>query len=117
LNSNKNIAVKPAQVVATLLKSIRLATQQYLDKEDHKKGLRIPGGSGGKVRNCVVGLPAHFGRAQRKLLEEACRLAGWEGHVSTVTESTAATVTYGLFVLVPRGNAILVFDMAGELPM
>jgi molecular chaperone DnaK len=101
--------------------------------------LRIPAvldsGTTNAVRNCVVGVPAHYGRRQRALVVTACRAAGFGGHVSTVTESTAAAMAYGLFVSSSGGGGsgtastdapsssddqkekiaktILVFDMGG----
>ena len=111
LESQQVMYVTPLQVTASILREIRLAAQAYVDFEGSKKKLQVPGQ--GKVRNCVIGVPAHFGRSKRKLLEEACRIAGWDGHISTITESTAAAMAYGLFVSSSRKKHILVFDMGG----
>lgn len=113
LRSNQDILVTPLQVTSIILQSLRLATERYLDIEGLKKQLEVPGS--GKVRNCVIGVPAHFGQAQRKLMEQACRIAGFDGTVSTITESTAASMAYGLFSSTSRVKTILVFDMGASL--
>lgn len=116
------VRVTPQDVLAELLRSIRLGADLYLKTVGRKKGLRVPGGGGGgssvdhigDVTNCVVGVPAHFGRAQRDTVVRACRRAGFvQGHVSTVVESTAAALAYGLFVSVPTVKHVMVLDMGG----
>jgi molecular chaperone DnaK (HSP70) len=111
LHSNQDMLMTPLEVTSIILQSLRLAIERYLDIEGLKKQLDVPGS--GKVRNCVVGVPAQFGQAQRKLMEQACRLAGFDGTVSTITESTAASMAYGLFSSTSRVKTILVFDMGG----
>mmetsp|Transcript_5633 Transcript_5633/g.12259 ORF Transcript_5633/g.12259 Transcript_5633/m.12259 type:complete len:956 (+) Transcript_5633:41-2908(+) len=112
LKKESTILVRPTQIAALLFRSLRLAAQESIVK--HR--LHAPGvdpavfttGSTGRtteqqrvqaqVRNCVVGVPAHFGRIQRMAVVNACRMAGFDGHVSTITESTAAAMAYGIFV-------------------
>ena len=128
--SSTELKLRPMQVVALLLRSIRLEAQRSLQK--HK--LNAPGSEDQQtniVRNCVVGVPAHFGRVQREAVKQACRLAGFDGHVATLTESSAAAIAYGIFVAAKpvstgdrqdetdgeqtesRNKTILVFDMGG----
>ena len=128
--SSTELKLRPMQVVALLLRSIRLEAQRSLQK--HK--LNAPGSEDQQtniVRNCVVGVPAHFGRVQRGAVKQACRLAGFDGHVATLTESSAAAIAYGIFVSAKpvstgdrqdetdgeqtesRNKTILVFDMGG----
>lgn len=52
-----------------------------------------------------MGVPAHFSSTQRQLVQDACRLAGFTGHVSTLMESTAAAMAYGVSFNTPD-NAI-----------
>ena len=112
LDCSKAIQVTPQEILTTILTSIRLAADQYLAKYTRKKNLQVPGSST-FATNCVIGVPAHFGQRQRKTIEKACRLAGFTGHVSTIIESTAASMAYGLFVSVPAVKHILVLDMGG----
>jgi molecular chaperone DnaK (HSP70) len=135
LGAAQPVFVSPVQLAAVLLQSIRLAGDDYLHKNITKKSLQIPSSKESsstltECRNCVVGVPAHYGRQQRALVESACRTAGFAGHVSTVTESTAAAMAYGLFVggiadhndntdndsnneKKKTAKTILVFDMGG----
>jgi molecular chaperone DnaK (HSP70) len=121
---NASITVTPEQVVAILLQSIRRAAQDYLKDHIVKKRLSVPGNSW-HCNNCVLGVPANVGQAQRKSLLRAAHLAGFGGDassgnsdhgsndteqqqqhpqqhgvkvVSVLTESTAAAMAYGLFV-------------------
>jgi molecular chaperone DnaK (HSP70) len=115
LKDRKVMYVTPLQVTTIILREIKRAAQSYMDRDGLRKQLQVPGNHG-NVRNCVIGVPAHFGRSQRKLIEQACHDAGWDGHVSTITESTAAAMAYGLFVsssLPCKTKHILVFDMGG----
>ena len=119
LDQDETVNVVPEQVLRLLLESIRQAAEVYLMKNTRKKKLSVPGGSTPvtvgttQVCNCVVGVPAHFGTQQRALVIEACRQAGFSGHVSTLTESTAASMAYGLFVSVPTTKHVMVLDMGG----
>lgn len=141
-----NIWIDPIEIAEKLLKSIKIAAEVFLSKERKKMspvGMKSTNnGSDDKmlsfeVRNCVIGVPAHFGRNQRKSMEQAAKNAGFDGHVATITESTAAAMAYGLFVStsiganveIPgvtekndsnpkatkskRGKTVLVFDMGG----
>eukprot|EP00978_Attheya_sp_CCMP212_P017512 scaffold46682_cov37-Attheya_sp.AAC.3 len=111
------VVVEPTQVAAWLLRALRTEAQASLKRP---------------CRNCVVGVPAHFGVCGRRAVEEAARLAGFDGEVSTIMESTAAAMAYGLYVAptttsTPPTNSttttttpsssqhkiLLVFDMGG----
>ena len=113
--------VRPIHVAALLLQTIRHSSEEYLRRAIPQKKMQVPGGSHNTNRsssismnNVVVGVPAYFGQRQRKAVEEAARLAGFRGHVSTLTESTAAAMAYGLFVAPPTAKtSILVLDMGG----
>jgi molecular chaperone DnaK (HSP70) len=131
MSNKKSIIVTPEQVVAIILRSIRLAAQDYLQANVVKKKLQVPGmmirssssscmtsasssspAVAWQCTNCVLGVPAHFGQAQRQTLLRAARLAGFDDDsngikqrqqhgvkvVSVLTESTAAAMAYGLFV-------------------
>ena len=88
------LLITPVQVMAILLYAIRCQGNRYLQTFATKKHLQIPGE--GSIHNVVVGVPAHFSVLQKQLVEQACRLAGFEGHISTLLESTAAAMAYGL---------------------
>eukprot|EP00980_Cylindrotheca_fusiformis_P020920 scaffold7942_cov111-Cylindrotheca_fusiformis.AAC.5 len=107
------IKTTPLEIAAEILKAIRVATQQYVDKYQVKKNFAFAGGKG-SIRNVVVGVPAHFSKRHIALVEQACVLAGFEGHVSTCLESTAAAMAYGLTMQDTTKNAnIMVIDMGG----
>jgi len=111
--------LQPVHVAAVLLQAIREAAKVYLKRAIPKKKLSVPGydKEALEICNVVVGVPAYFGHVQRQAVEEAARLAGYGGHVSTLTESTAAAMAYGLFVAGGGGGkekkAVLVLDMGG----
>lgn len=106
------VKTTPLEIASAILRAIKDAAQQYVDKYAVKKQLSFPGE--GLIRNVVVGVPAHFSTRHTALVEEACRLAGFEGHVSTCLESTAAAMAYGLTMQDTSKNAnIMVIDMGG----
>jgi molecular chaperone DnaK (HSP70) len=92
-NNNQQMLVTPVECAAMLLQSIRLAADVYLHKFTKKKYLDIPGA--GQIQHVVVGIPAHFSKAQQQLVEQAAKMAGFVT-VSTLMESTAAAMAYGL---------------------
>jgi molecular chaperone DnaK (HSP70) len=113
------VLVTPVECAAMLLQSIRLAADAYLHKFTKKKYLDIPGV--GNVQHVVVGIPAHFSVAQQKLVEQAAKMAGF-ATVSTLMESTAAAMAYGLSFTntnsndssgKPQQQTIMVVDMGG----
>ncbi|CAB9497174.1 Heat shock 70 kDa protein (Fragment) [Seminavis robusta] len=128
-NSSTIIYLRPTHVAAMILQAIRQSAGAYLPRAIQKKNMQLPGMNNNKdnnnntdINNVVIGVPAYFGHTQRQAVEEAARLAGFTGHVSTLTESTAAAMAYGLFVGQPAQdeneneqskNAILVLDMGG----
>lgn len=106
------VKTTPVEIAASILKAIKEAAQEYVDKNKTKKHLDIPGE--GVVRNAVIGVPAHFSKRHTALVEEACRKAGLDGHVSTCLESTAAAMAYGLTMQDSSSQAnIMVIDMGG----
>ena len=111
-NSVLVVQTNPVEIVSILLKAIREAAQQYLNKYQAKKHLQVPGE--GIIRNVVVGVPAHYSKRHMSLLESACRQAGFDGHVSTCLESTAAAMAYVLSMQEKSRTAnIMVIDMGG----
>jgi molecular chaperone DnaK (HSP70) len=103
---NREVLVTPVECAALLLRSIRIAADAYLVKFAKKKYLDIPGGTTSgtttttttatpTIQHVVVGVPAHFSVAQQKLVEQAAKMAGF-ATVSTLMESTAAAMAYGL---------------------
>ncbi|KAL7531031.1 hypothetical protein ACHAXR_003814 [Thalassiosira sp. AJA248-18] len=133
--------VTPLQVTTILLQSIRVAATEYLTNNNKSK-IQAPGlEDTSNIQNCIIGVPAHYSQAQRTAIKNAAINAGFAGHVGVMTESTAASMAYGLFVSpVPKqinsinpspnlsptltgggfpadentgGKNILVFDMGG----
>jgi molecular chaperone DnaK (HSP70) len=115
LGSSETVLVTPTQVSAVLLQSLRLSAGRYLRLCAAKKQLKVPGDAREPCCHAVVGVPAQYGRAQRSLIERACRIAGFTGRVLLLTESTAAAIAYGLTVgiTIATTKTILVFDMGG----
>jgi heat shock protein 1/8 len=110
--NGQTMRATPVEILSMILKAMREASQQYLDKYARKKHLDIPGT--GQVRNAVVGVPAHFSKRHIALVEEACRLAGFDGTIHTCLESTAAAMAYGLTLQETSDEAnIMVIDMGG----
>lgn len=121
--------VSPLQVTTILLHSIRIAADEYLSKNSSK--VRAPQSLQTKdegesdhlditIQNCVIGVPAHYSHAQRSAIQRAAKTAGFGGYVGVLTESSAAAMSYGLFVSPNaaardgmEGKTILVFDMGG----
>eukprot|EP00536_Pseudo-nitzschia_multiseries_P007057 jgi/Psemu1/286860/fgenesh1_pg.158_\ len=102
-SQTETITVTPQDVLALELKAIRTACQAYMDKHRRSKNIRVPGGESidgtselPLVDNVVVGVPAHFSHRHIDLVKDACRDAGFGGHVGTCLESTAAAIAYGL---------------------
>jgi len=100
-----------------------VAANEYLVGKNRSKIL-APGMSPSEtntrplIENCVIGVPAHYSLAQRTSIQIAAKEAGFSGYVGVMTESTAAAMSYGLFVTPTtssddNGKIILVFDMGG----
>ena len=105
----KTVTTTPQQVLSIELNALRKSCQAYLDRYRVKKNLRVPGVGSGKddkvvatkaellmIDNVIVGVPAHYSQRHINLVKKACRDAGFNGHVGTCLESTAAAVAYGL---------------------
>ena len=111
---HQDIHVTPSQATCILLNAIKISSEIYLRTQGKKKNLRVPGESGVRCANAVIGVPAHYTVLQRQCVMQAARKAGFTGQVSLLTESTAACMAYGIFV--SRDNVektILVFDSGG----
>ena len=117
--TSNEIVVSPQQATSILLQSIKESVE---NTHDSKKSLNA------KINNAVIGVPAHYSKNQRSAVVKAARQAGFSGHVSTLTESTAASLSYGLFVsptvsstynndgnnnVQKEGKRILVIDIGG----
>ena len=153
LGTTHALQLSPVQLSAILLQALRQASNQYLRRYQRSKHLQIPVASNNNSNNnnsninnsnsktehaaaaldclsCVVGVPAHYGRLQREAVRVSCQFAGFTGHVSVLTESTAAAMAYGLLVdtsstststtsttpqhtKTNRQKTILVLDMGG----
>ena len=114
-NAGGFLNVDPILASALLLRNLREAAEKYLLTNnvtvpglDFQKTLENPT----KISNCVIGCPAHYSRLQRESLKKACSLAGFDGKIHIITESTAAAMAYGLNVA-GGIKLILVFDMGG----
>jgi molecular chaperone DnaK (HSP70) len=112
LGSQRSIHVTPSQATTILLQALRVDSENYLKVALRRKKLRIPGQSWA-CPNCVIGVPAHYGQAQRSLVTECARQAGFTGKVSVLAESTAAAMAYGMFVQQSVETTILVVDGGG----
>ena len=123
-STSDSFKLKWVDAVALVIHQLRIEADAYIELQASKKHLQTPGQ--GLCRNVVLGVPARYTTAQRHGMIQAAKQAGFTGHISTVTESTAAAMAYGLFVgkrVVPstisndsRENdttRILVFDMGG----
>ena len=116
--SGTTIQVTPVQVLGMLLRGMREAAETYLQRYAIKKDLDVPGAClpspSYPIRNVVMGVPAHFSKRQTRLVEEAARLGGFDGTVSTCLESTAAAMAYGLTLQeTSKDSTIMVLDMGG----
>jgi molecular chaperone DnaK (HSP70) len=124
------VELTPQDVLSIELQALRIGSQEYLNRYINKKNMKVPGDTTNdkmnnfaEIRNVVVGIPAHFSKRHIQLLEEACRKAGFDGHISTCLESTAAAMAYGLTMQDNSRNndtstpsvvpTIMVIDMGG----
>jgi molecular chaperone DnaK (HSP70) len=108
LSPQDEIIVTPLQVTTIILRAIQDAATEYLlttINNIRSKKMQPPGlllqqddSTSQPIPNCVIGVPAHYSHAQRAAIRNAARKAGFSGHVSVMTESTAAAMAYGLFV-------------------
>ena len=122
-DDNDCIDVDPVQASAIILRNIRQAAERYLTTGKIDAPGRVRNNTTSPtttlntqtIRNCVIGCPAHYSRSQREALKRACNLAGFDGKVHIIIESTAAAMAYGLNVSVASGTHknVLVFDMGG----
>ena len=85
-NSNNNKA-----------KKLAISPPCHLDFDESMKN--VP-----SVRHCVIGVPANFSRSRCDAIVQSAKSAGFDGHVSTIVESTAAAMAYGLFLSIPSSS-------------
>ena len=118
-------SITPSQISSIILHALRESAQRSLTSPSNK--LSPPGGatsSSCSIRNVVIGVPAHYTRYQRHLVELAAKKAGFDGYVGTISESTAAALAYGLLnsssaslvctdSTTRKVTRVLVFDMGG----
>ena len=113
---SKPITINAVAIVAIILRALRLASDGYLQRHMASKHLKIPGGLP-YCRNGCIGVPAAATVQYRQWITAAARRAGFAASVSTVTESTAAAMAYGLsfttHCYTQQQQTILVFDMGG----
>jgi len=120
-NQKKQILIPPLQVATQLLETIRKESELYFRRERDVYPIQSPCSDPsvalGKVRNVVIGVPAHFSRNRCQTIVDAAISAGFDGQVSTIVESTAAAMAYGINVTAVSKDCdsknILVFDMGG----
>ena len=100
--SGLNEIVTPERIATILLSAIRSSASTTLY-----------GTSDASITSCVIGVPSHFSLRSRSLLESAGLAAGFN-KVTTFAESSAAAISYGLFVRSDaKPTTALVFDMGG----
>jgi len=93
--------IDPLDIARLILSSMRNAAKEYIYKQ--RRNLHVLGTpiSDEKdlfdIQNCVLATPAHYSRIQRRFIVEAAKKAGFQ-RVETIIESTAAALSYGLFV-------------------
>mmetsp|Transcript_23883 Transcript_23883/g.34247 ORF Transcript_23883/g.34247 Transcript_23883/m.34247 type:complete len:726 (-) Transcript_23883:486-2663(-) len=124
-NNAAVFSITPSQISSIILYALRESAQRSLTSPSNK--LNPPGGatsSSCSIRNVVIGVPAHYTRYQRHLVELAAKKAGFDGYVGTISESTAAALAYGLLnsssaspvctdSTTNKVTRVLVFDMGG----
>jgi len=134
-DSSLTIDILPEQLAAILLQALRESAERSLSSFRNKikppssapSGSSNPSNLSSKINNVVIGVPASYSRQQRQLIEKSARLAGFDGFVRTLSESTAAIMAYGLFTsskahfestidgsyTPTKVLTVLVFDMGG----
>mmetsp|Transcript_21512 Transcript_21512/g.32692 ORF Transcript_21512/g.32692 Transcript_21512/m.32692 type:complete len:779 (+) Transcript_21512:66-2402(+) len=122
---NDNVAtVSPMYVAEVLLRTIKEEATHYFQKEKEvavgmtSKNTDADADADANVvnvNNCILTVPAHFSRNRRDQMVKVAKskAVGFDGHVGTMVESTAAAMAYGLFVGSTKPRKILVFDMGG----
>jgi len=118
-------SIMPIEVAQLLLKAIRDEATKYFMRERKKNHSPLGWNEMEdqyQVRHCIMTVPAHFSRKQREKVIQAAKNAGFDGHISTMVESTAAAMAYGMFVSPTIksnsgdekiGRKILVCDIGG----
>eukprot|EP01041_Mallomonas_annulata_P008626 gene8626-17793_t len=111
-SKNESKLLSPEELSSEVLKYLKMCAEDYL----HRKPVpNLPNGStmddsNGVITRAVIGVPANFSEARKRVLRHAATLAGFDD-VHLMVESTAAAMAYGL--LVAGSKMILIFDMGG----
>jgi heat shock protein 4 len=93
LNYNgESLSLYPEQILAMFMQQLR----SYVNIET-AADKKVPA----DVRDCVVTVPCFFTAEQRRLVIQACEIAGINC-MSLINESTAASIDYGIF----RGSSL-----------
>ena len=86
---------RPPEISAMILRKLHSDAEAYL---------------GEIVSGAVITVPAYFNDIQRRAIEEACKIAGFEVY-RIINEPTAAALTYGLDI--KRDVTIAVYHLGG----
>lgn len=104
LGASQPIRIDVMDIVTILLESIRLAANTYLQQTMRHKKFVLPMKKHPTTntalldcRHVVLGVPAHWSQAERLPWTRAAHQAGFVT-CSTLIESTAAAMAYGLFL-------------------
>jgi len=85
--NNDSISLYPEQVLAMFVQQLR----KYVNLETTVDP-KVPA----DVRDCVVTIPCYYTAEQRRLVMQACEIAGVNA-MSLVNETTASSIDYGIF--------------------
>jgi molecular chaperone DnaK (HSP70) len=85
--NNDSISLYPEQVLAMFVQQLR----KYVNLETTVDP-KVPA----DVRDCVVTIPCYYTAEQRRLVIQACEIAGVNA-MSLVNETTASSIDYGIF--------------------
>lgn len=101
--SAKSVGIQAVDATYILLKRIKQTIEYTLKNHRKYKFLEPPGLSTSEntnneidIKHAVIGVPAHYSQTQKQKIIYAARQAGFSGNVSTIIESTAACMSYGL---------------------
>eukprot|EP00331_Platyophrya_macrostoma_P013646 CAMPEP_0176413110 /NCGR_PEP_ID=MMETSP0127-20121128/4514_1 /TAXON_ID=938130 /ORGANISM="Platyophrya macrostoma, Strain WH" /LENGTH=804 /DNA_ID=CAMNT_0017792849 /DNA_START=15 /DNA_END=2429 /DNA_ORIENTATION=- len=87
-----SVSLYPEQVLAMFIQQLR----KYVNRE-----ATIDAKAPADVRDCVVTVPCYYTAEQRRLISQACEIAGVNA-MSLVNETTASSIDYGIF----RGSSL-----------
>lgn len=90
--NGETVSLYPEQVLAMFIQQLR----KYVNRETTIDP-KLPA----DVRDCVVTVPCFYTPEQRRLVAQACEMAGVNA-MSLINETTASSIDYGIF----RGSAL-----------